>query len=520
MKPVALFVTVAMVAASPLFAANFSTTDRFAFEYALDADGSLWVDNPFGNIEIIGVDGSIVRVSVSKVTSGVDKAAIMEGRVQTVLAFRGDDRVRELRTMIPDPPNRTLRWQSFVSYTIRAPRTAHIKVSSTYADRIHLQDITGDVTVKTFAGEIALDNVRGPVAVETVNGNITYKPAGRPAANTQLATVNGRIEVVVPPDAGFQWVADTIQGDFKTTIPVHPRFSGRTLRALINAATAPILTTSSLMNDVVLLRTGTTAKQARSLRTADRPSPDNNPASMPRFAAPVLTRHFQAPVVDGNFQFATNIGNIAVGEVRGSVRVETGAGQVQLNAVQGECNVISHGGELELGDIHGVLNAHTDAGNITINNARVGGSITTGGGMIRVLSTGGATTLKSDGGDIVVRRAGGPVVADTGSGDVTITMRALAGVDAKTRRGNVVLNLMPRYGADIDATIITSNPDVNVIDSDLNGLTLRRESVGRRTKIRATGKVNGGGQRIVLYAEEGDIHINEQAPVLVSPQQP
>ena len=514
---------VAVVAASPLVAANFSTTDRSSFEYPLDADGSLWIDNPFGNVEVVGIDGSTVSVQVVKLTTGIDRAAISEGRQQTVLSFRGDERVRELRTIIPEPPNRTMRWQSFVTFTIRAPKTAHLKVSTTYSDRIQIKDFTGDVTVKNFAGEIILDSVRGPVAIDSVNGNITYKPAGRPSANTQLSTVNGRIEVVVPPDAGFTWVADTIQGDYRTTIAVqHPRFLGRTLRAIVNASTAPVLTTSSLMGDVFLLRSGTTANQARSIRPPFVPSPDNSPTSFPppQAKATVLTRHFQTPVVDGNFQFGTNIGDITVSEVRGTARVETGAGQVQLGTVIGECNVVSHGGELELGDIRGPLTAHTDAGNVTVNNAREGGTITTGGGMIRVLATGGATTMKSGGGDIVVRRASGAVVAETRSGDVTITMADPATVDARTRRGNVVLNIPAQFGADIDATIITSDPDTNVIDSDLNGLNVRRESVGKRTRIRAIGKVNGGGQRIVLYAEEGDIHINTQPAVVLSPQRP
>jgi hypothetical protein len=39
---------------------------------------------------------------------------------------------------------------------------------------------------------------------------------------------------------------------------------------------------------------------------------------------------------------------------------------------------------------------------------------------------------------------------------------------------------------------------------------VRREQVGNKTRIRATGKINGGGERVELYAEEGDIHISAQ----------
>jgi DUF4097 and DUF4098 domain-containing protein YvlB len=521
MKRFSLSVIAAIIVV-PLYAATFNVTDRSNVEYPIDADGSLWIDDPFGNVEIVGVNSSTLTVSIVKVTAGVDNAAIGEGRAQTVLQTTGDERVRIMKVILPEAP-RSPRWRSFVTYTVKAPKSLHVKVSSMYSDRIRIADMTGDVTVKNVTGEIVLDNVAGTAVVDTANGNITYKPVGRPAANTQLATVNGRIQIVVPPEAAFQWVADTIQGDFRTTMPIQkPRFVGRTLRALVNAATSPVMTTSSLTGDVLLLRTGTTEQQAHSVRQIAGPS-SNASDSTPVFSTPVLTRHFQAPVVDGNLQFVTNIGDVTVSEVRGNARVETGAGQVQLSTVAGECNVISHGGEIDLGDIRGPLMAHTDAGNVTVNMARFGGTVTTGGGMIRVLMAGNSMVMKSGGGDIVVRDARGPVVAETRSGDVTVTVAGnvqSGAVQASTGRGNIVLNVRPQFAADVDATIITSDPDANDIDSDLNGLSVKRESVGRRTKIHATGKLNGGGPRVYLYAEEGDIHINTQTPVIVSPQVP
>src|SRR5689334_13473916 len=109
MKRVALIITAAVVATTPLIAATITATDRSAYEYALDADGTLSVDNPFGNIEISGSDAPSVVVTVIKVTHGVDQAALAEGRAQTQILTRGDQRVRELRTVIPDAP-RSPRW--------------------------------------------------------------------------------------------------------------------------------------------------------------------------------------------------------------------------------------------------------------------------------------------------------------------------------------------------------------------------------------------------------------------------
>jgi hypothetical protein len=83
-------------------------------------------------------------------------------------------------------------------------------------------------------------------------------------------------------------------------------------------------------------------------------------------------------------------------------------------------------------------------------------------------------------------------------------------VIGRTLQGNIVLNVSPRFAADIDATILTSDPDANEMHIDFNGITVRREQVGNKTRIHATGRINGGGERVELYAEEGDIHISAQ----------
>jgi hypothetical protein len=54
---------------------------------------------------------------------------------------------------------------------------------------------------------------------------------------------------------------------------------------------------------------------------------------------------------------------------------------------------------------------------------------------------------------------------------------------------------------------MTSDPDTNAVHSDFPGLQIKSDRVGSRTRIHATGKINGGGERIELYAEDGDIHI-------------
>jgi DUF4097 and DUF4098 domain-containing protein YvlB len=163
-----------------------------------------------------------------------------------------------------------------------------------------------------------------------------------------------------------------------------------------------------------------------------------------------------------------------------------------------------------LGDIMGQLFASTQAGDVLVRSAREGGRLFTAGGTIRVLYTGGPTLLQSGGGDIVVRQAAGPINAETRSGDINVTAdpnKQTQKIEARTGHGNIVLNISPTFGADLDMMVVTSNPDANAIHSDFSGLQFKREQVSGKTRIRATGKLNGGGERVDLYAEEGDINI-------------
>ena len=91
---------------------------------------------------------------------------------------------------------------------------------------------------------------------------------------------------------------------------------------------------------------------------------------------------------------------------------------------------------------------------------------------------------------------------------------------ARTAKGNVLVTLPAGMGADVDAVVLTSDPTMYSIRSDFGGLSVQREQVGGgKTRIRATGRINGGGERLELNAQDGGIHIAVDAP-RVSPMIP
>jgi DUF4097 and DUF4098 domain-containing protein YvlB len=515
MKRSLLSFCVLALSAAAVSAATFGAAEVYQKSAPIDPDGTLLVVNPFGDIDISGADNlNEVIFTVRKSINGVDDAAIREGRDRTALLFGGDSKARVIRTTVPVVHD--LRWSSGVEYTIRVPRNISIRIESHSSQRVHVSNIAGTVFVKNVNGNIDLDNLTGAVTADSANGTVTFESVFKPAAAIQLSSINGNIELDVPADSAFRWTGQTLRGDFLATIPTTGHFNGAIFHGAVNSERGPQITTTSLMGSVYVLRRGTRAEDAQSMRAALASSGANG-EDLPRG---VLAKTLQAAAFDGDLIFSTPLGNISVGQVRGAARVETRAGEVHLGSVQSQCDVVSLGGPITLGEVMGPLTARTTAGDVIINSTHQGAVVSTGGGMIRMLSALGPTNLHSAGGDIVVRQASGPISAETRSGDVTIVLDSLvrgAAVDAKSSQGNVTLYVSAQIAADIDATLLTSDADTNGIHTDFPGLSIRRDQVGKKVRIHATGKVNGGGDRISLYAEDGDITIRTTGAMVSGP---
>jgi DUF4097 and DUF4098 domain-containing protein YvlB len=503
-RSVAFAVVVTLLAVAPA-RAGVTATDSLVQEFPLDIGGSFWLEDPLGNVEIIGTDTPGMIVTAVKITNGSDRGAVDEGRRLTQVSVGGDSRQREIRTVSPDVSHP--RWISYVSYSIRVPRSVHVTLNVGTADVVRVVNIVGNVIVKNVNGLVRLESIGGATTVDTINGNISADFPANPGANFDLVTVNGQVEVRVPQDANFQWVANTLRGEILTTLPVRGSFTGTVFRGNLNSPGGPTITTATLMGRAYLLRNGSRTSEATSV-SLQRNISDREPV-----ARPAAARTVQTALVQGNFPFTTTLGNVLVGEIRGEAHINTGAGEVELGTVFGKCEVSSGGGPLNLGEIFGDLVARTSAGNVLIRAAREGGYVYTGGGIIRVVYAGGPMHLESGGGDIVVRQASAPVSADTRSGDIDISMDPrfkTQKVDAKTTGGNITLKVSPAFGATVEANVSTSADNPNAITSDLPGLTIIREQVGKRMRIKATGRINGGGEKITLNAEDGDIHIVTQ----------
>jgi DUF4097 and DUF4098 domain-containing protein YvlB len=495
-------------------AAPVKKTFRARQKFDVQAGGTFVLDNAVGNVQIVGTDKAATEAVVTRTIMGADADAVEEGRKNTVYLIGGDAKTRVARTVVT---GRTKQWDANVLWQVNVPRGVAVRVVSRSGE-IVVRDVLGNIFVQNVNGTVLLENVAAGAVVESANGSIIYN-ATHPRANARLTSINGNITVTLAPNADFRWIAESLKGDIRTNFPARGKFINTTFHANVNAPAGPVLQTMSITGSIHLLTTGTSPQQAQSLK---RPRADNV------VPTPMMSNVNATPpkpeFANGVYKYVTNIGDVRIPEIPGNAEILTGAGKVQLGAVSGNARVTSHGGPLQFGEILGVINATTRAGDILVDSARRGGLLSTKGGTIRLLYTSGPTRLESGGGDIIVRQAAAPIQAETRSGDISITVDPnvkTENINATTMKGNILLNVPPRFAADIEAMIETYDPNADTIESDIPGLSIARQPIdGGRTRIRATGKINGGGERITLQAVGGDIRITTvtAGPTVVAPK--
>ncbi|HEY5080001.1 MAG TPA: DUF4097 family beta strand repeat-containing protein [Opitutaceae bacterium] len=179
----------------------------------------------------------------------------------------------------------------------------------------------------------------------------------------------------------------------------------------------------------------------------------------------------------------TSGGDIAVGDLGGSVNAHTSGGEVRLGKISGDIEASTSGGDVELADGRGSVKLSTSGGNVSAGHLTGPSTLKTSGGDIKVDSVENTLDAETSGGNV---RAGfyGPLKGDcslsTSGGEVKATVGAAVGfhLDAKTS------------GGDVNAAGVT--------------ITIDRGGMGKST---LAGDVNGGGPLLRLRSSGGDIEV-------------
>jgi len=217
-----------------------------------------------------------------------------------------------------------------------------------------------------------------------------------------------------------------------------------------------------------------------------------------------------APVVRGNvagdFLATSGTSSYRIGDVSGKVRILTHSGEIQVGSIGSGAEVKTLGGDIELGPIRGDLAAQTLAGNVRAISVAGTARVETSGGDIRIDRVEGPLTARTGGGDIVVPLVIGGVDARTAGGDVQIAVagrQLREGVSIINGGGDVNLTLPADFRGNVELTVTDADPEEIPIRSDFPEITISR----REGTVKATGAVNGGGQKVRVQTTSGAIRL-------------
>ena len=212
----------------------------------------------------------------------------------------------------------------------------------------------------------------------------------------------------------------------------------------------------------------------------------------------------------GPVDVTTGGGDVSVSETRQDVKVQTGGGDITILESQGNLDATTGGGDIEISKCGGAVNVTTGGGDIALKNLQNSCRIRTGGGDIYGDNIAGDTHIETGAGDVVLNNLSGRLDAVTGSGDVYVEIASVndkKGIPIKIKSGNGDIQLV--IPANMPASIQARVSEDYEISSDFSLIISTVNKSGNRY-VEATGKLNGGGELILLETGSGDIHLGKK----------
>lgn len=177
----------------------------------LDPDGTFRLENTNGHIEVHTWKEPQVKIEAQKEGSAW---SIENTRVE----IRGSgDRVT-VETHLPR------QWpfggRGKVEYHVTVPENARLEIETTNG-RVRIEGPGGEVRAAATNGAVEVEDAAGAVEATTTNGGVRVAFRKSPAAGShRVATTNGSVTLLLPPDATGSFEASTVNGGIKTDFPL------------------------------------------------------------------------------------------------------------------------------------------------------------------------------------------------------------------------------------------------------------------------------------------------------------
>jgi hypothetical protein len=189
--------------------------EEFHHTYPLASKGELSLENVNGGVKISTWDRNEVQVDAVKYARTEDRLANIEIEVES----RSDE--LRLKTRFHSHFNNN---PGGVRYTLVVPRAVRIDKIDLVNGGLDVEGVRGDVKASLVNGTVKAQGLAGEVEISTVNGRQEVSLEGPEVSRpVRLDSVNGRIELSLPPDVNAQVEASTLNGgiDSEFGIQVH-----------------------------------------------------------------------------------------------------------------------------------------------------------------------------------------------------------------------------------------------------------------------------------------------------------
>jgi hypothetical protein len=184
----------------------------FERTYPLQPGGSFELQNVNGTVEVQGWDRNEVEIRATKSSrtshSDLDRVHIdvnaKPDAVSVITQYPQDEGV-----------------EVAVDYTIRLPHTARVEHISTVNGTLRISGVDTLRDLRTVNGNIEIYEGGGTVHAKTTNGNVRLELARFQNSNEASAeSTNGSVILAVLPDAQARIEARSLNGDFRTELPL------------------------------------------------------------------------------------------------------------------------------------------------------------------------------------------------------------------------------------------------------------------------------------------------------------
>ena len=220
--------------------ADVKETEEMTYE--VDPGARISLENINGDITVTGGAGDTVKVVAHK------KAGEQKYLDELKIVVDADKDYIRIETRHPKQEGGWFNWggdsKGSVAYELNVPTDVTLDTIETVNGDVTIRAVDGTVKASTVNGGLDVVDLVGDVKLETVNGDISavFKTLGGDQ-RVDAETVNGKIQLSLPPDASARVTAETVNGSIDADdfgLEPEKGFVGRDLSGRIGSGEARV----------------------------------------------------------------------------------------------------------------------------------------------------------------------------------------------------------------------------------------------------------------------------------------